>query len=256
MMEITTESFEIVCDTCGKKITIWRDDLDVDVSSYDHGENGMGEEIIYTIEHEIECPCCENVISFTITGNEYPVGAYDYDSCEIFGGEFVEKPSMGMVYFRDEYEFDEAAIEATHIRKLISDIARDRELIYDVNPRDFEKIVEQLFIENGFETKLTKATRDGGKDIIATKPGINGKPVVFYVECKRYAKKNKVDVNLIRALYGVQTSDRINKACLVTSSLFTQEAREYAEEQNVMIDLIDGEELYRMIRKSDQDYYD
>jgi restriction endonuclease Mrr len=38
--------------------------------------------------------------------------------------------------------------------------------------------------------------------------------------------------------------------------LFTQEAREYAEEQNVMIDLIDGEELYKMIRKSDQDYYD
>ena len=102
MMEITTESFEIVCDACGEKITIWRDDLDADVSSYDHGENGMGEEIIYTIEHEIECPCCENVISFTITGNEYPVGAYDYDSCEIFGGEFVKKPSMGMVYFRDE----------------------------------------------------------------------------------------------------------------------------------------------------------
>ena len=40
MMEITTESFEIVCDTCGEKITIWRDNLDVDVSSYDHGENG------------------------------------------------------------------------------------------------------------------------------------------------------------------------------------------------------------------------
>ena len=46
MMEITTESFEIVCDTCGEKITIWRDDLDADVSSYDHGENGMGEEIM------------------------------------------------------------------------------------------------------------------------------------------------------------------------------------------------------------------
>lgn len=255
MMKITNKFLKIICDFCGEEISISSDDLDANTSSYDHGENGMGEEIIYTIEHEEVCSC-GNVIAFTITGCEYPVDAYDYDNFEISGGKFEEKPSMGIVYFWDEYEYREEVVEATHIRKLISAIARDRELIYNVTPRDFEKIVEQIFIDNGFETQLTQATRDGGKDIVATKPEINGRPVVFYVECKRYARTNKVDVRVIRELYGIQTSDRINKACLVTSSLFTREAIDYAEEQNMMIDLIDGEQLYKLIRKSDEEYYE
>lgn len=92
--------------------------------------------------------------------------------------------------------------------------------------------------------------RDGGRDIIATKAGINGKPVVFYIECKRYSRQNKVSVDLVRALYGVQTADKVNKACLVTSSYFTHDAVNFANEQNVMIDLVDGDALHNMIVRS------
>ena len=78
--------------------------------------------------------------------------------------------------------------------------------------------------------------------------------LLFYVECKRYARINKVSVDLVRALYGVQTSDRINKACLVTSSYFTSEAINFARSQNVMIDLVDGDALHNMIIRSAEMY--
>lgn len=254
MMELTSDFFDYRCAECGERITIYKDDLDIEESFYDHGENGMGEEIIYDIRHELECPECGNDILVTITGSEYPVGAYDYDNADICGARFIDIPSMGIVYYREEFDIDADAVRLTGIQPLIVRISRDRDLIYDVTSREFEEIVEQLLKDEGFETLLTNSTRDGGRDIIAIKAGINGKPVVFYVECKRYSRQNKVTVGIVRSLYGVQTSDKINKACVITSSLFTKDAIEFAQKQNVMIDLVDGDALHEMIQRSAEKY--
>ena len=149
MMELIVDSFDIRCCECGEQITIFKDDLDTDVSFYDHGENGMGVETIYEICHELSCHKCGNNIEITITDNEYPEGAYDYDSAEISGAEFIETPSMGMVYYQDEFDVDEEAVEATGIRGLIAQLSENRDMIYDVSPREFEEIVEH-FIFAGF----------------------------------------------------------------------------------------------------------
>lgn len=249
MMDLTVESFDIRCCACGKRITVFKDDLNIDVSYYDHGDNCMGIETIYEIQHEISCPKCGKNIEITITGNEYPEGAYNDDDAEISGAEFIEWPSME-IYYQDEFDTDGDAVQATGIYGLIARISEDRNLIYNVTPREFEEIVEQVLRDEGFDTQLTQPTRDGGRDIIATKAGINGKPVVFYIECKRYSRQNKVSVDLVRALYGVQTADKVNKACLVTSSYFTHDAVNFANEQNVMIDLVDGDALHNMIVRS------
>ena len=122
-----------------------------DIHSNNHGENGMGIETIYEIRHELSCPQCGNNIEITITGNEYPEGAYDYDSAEISGAEFIETPSMGMVYYQDEFDVDEYAVEATGIRGLIAQLSENRDMIYDVTSREFEEIVEQVLQDDGFD---------------------------------------------------------------------------------------------------------
>lgn len=254
MMELSCDSFRVRCRRCHEIITVFADELEVEVSSYDHGENGMGDETIYDIQHDMECPECGADISIHITGNEYPVGAYDYDDSQVSGADFIDVPSMGITYYDDVFDVDQYAIEATGIHGLISRLSEDRDLIYRVSPREFEEIIAQVLQDDGFDTLLTQPTRDGGRDIIATKTGINGKPVVFYVECKRYARTNKVSVDLVRALYGVQTADKVNKACLVTSSFFTRDAVAFAEDQNVMIDLVDGDALHNMIVRSAEKY--
>lgn len=39
--------------------------------------------------------------------------------------------------------------------------------VFDLAPRDFEKVLAELLTDMGYEIELTKATRDGGKDILA-----------------------------------------------------------------------------------------
>ncbi len=61
----------------------------------------MGDEIEYIIEDFIICDECQNEIRFVIRGYEYPVGAYNYDDYEIFGGDFIQEPNMGIIYFQE-----------------------------------------------------------------------------------------------------------------------------------------------------------
>ena len=49
MMELSCDSFRVRCRRCHEVITVFADELEVEVSSYDHGENGMGDETIYDI---------------------------------------------------------------------------------------------------------------------------------------------------------------------------------------------------------------
>ena len=112
--------------------------------------------------------------------------------------------------------------------------------------------MEEVFKRQGFQTRLTPQTRDGGKDIIVTK-SILGRPVMFLIECKRYNEMNKIGVDIVRALYGVQTAERANKAIIVTSSYFTEDAQRFVEQQKTMIDLFDIDDLIRLMENSIQD---
>ena len=194
-----------------------------------------------------------NEISFRISGYEYPVGAFNYEDCEIAGGRFEEEPHMGVIYSRDDFDPEDAYPEYTRVEHMIMEIAQDPELIYNISPREFEEVIERVLKDQGFETKLTQQTRDDGRDIIATKYEM-GKPVVFYIECKRYGRQNSVGVSIVRSLYGVQSADRINKAILVTTGHVTRGARRFVEKQNTMMSIIDVDEIHDLIQRSARKY--
>lgn len=244
----------IRCCSCGEVIVLDKNDYEPETYCYDHGENAMGEEFEYIIQDDIVCSC-GNRMAFRISGFEYPVGAFNYESNEVFGGEFEEDPHMGIIYYAEDFDLNLAESEYAKIHSLIMQISEDKELLYSVTPREFEQIVERVFNDAGFETVLTPATRDGGKDIIATKY-VMGKPVVFYIECKRYGREQKVGVAVVQRLYGVQTDDKINKAVLVTTSRFTSGARRFAEKQKTLIDLYDVDELHELLKRSAERYYE
>lgn len=248
MMELLNDVF-IRCGRCGHTFGLHKEDLDIECNVYDRGENRMGEEAEYRIEGYTECPECGHEISFRISGFEYPVGAYNYEDNEIDGGKFDEEPQMAVVYSEDEFDSYEAYQEYDRIQPLILDIARNPELIYNISSREFEEVIERLFQEEGFETELTPATKDGGRDIIATKYEM-GKPIVFYIECKRYGRKNSVGVNIVRSLFGVQTSDQVNKSILVTTGHVTRGAHRFVDDQKTMMSIMDVDEVHRLIQRS------
>lgn len=254
MMELL-EDVIIRCSRCGKVTGIRKEDFDFESYVYDCDDNRMGEEIEFRYKGYIDCDQCGNEISFRISGYEYPIGAFNYEDSEITGGRFEDNPHMGVIYSRDDFNPDDACPAFTRVEQIIMDIAQNRELIYDISPREFETVIERVLRDEGFETKLTQQTKDGGRDIVATKYEL-GKPVVFYIECKRYGRQNSVGVNVVRSLYGVQSADQINKAILVTTGHVTRGVRRFVDNQNTMMSVIDVEEIHELIQKSARKYRD
>lgn len=237
-----SEDFYIRCNKCGSIIQIKTDDLEYKTASYDRP---MGEEIEYNFWGEICCDMCHSWISFTITGFEYPAGAFEFSRCYCDKGEFVKEPSVEIDYEFDDDYYDYAYGEYIKAESLLE---YNRERIENMSPRDFELFVGGLFEKLGFNVKMTPATRDGGCDIIATK----SKPIPFtlIVECKHRKEKHKVDVSVVRSVYGVQTANQINQSVIVTSSQFTKDARKFAEERQTMMALWDIDDLLRFITEN------
>lgn len=252
MMELLND-IEICCGRCSRTSTINKDEIDFYATSYDHGENGMGDEIETYCDGEVECSHCGYNMRLHISGFEYPIGCYNNEDSEIIGGDFVTPPHMGVLYYEEQFDDYFAYPEFDRIQNLIISIANDPDTIYNITPREFEELIERVLQDQGFETKLTPQTRDGGRDVIATKYEM-GKPIVFYFECKHFGRKNTVGVSIVRALYGVQTSDRINKSFLVTTGHVTSDAKRFVEEQNTLMSIINAEEIKELIRRSAENY--
>lgn len=111
-----------------------------------------------------------------------------------------------------------------------------------MNPYAFEKLAQRLLRECGFsEVEVTKKSGDGGIDGTG-KLRINGIfsfNVAF--QCKRY--KKPVGASDIRDFRG-SLSTNIEKGVLITTSAFTQAAKDEASSEGKrLIDLMDGEEL-------------
>jgi len=84
----------------------------------------------------------------------------------------------------------------------------------------------------GYNAELTKATRDGGKDIILRKPNILG-DMVFYVECKQYNAKNKVGIDIIQRFAGIIEMDKVNGGIIATTSFFSSDAETWITEKDL-----------------------
>ncbi|MEO6146446.1 MAG: restriction endonuclease [Sulfuriferula sp.] len=111
--------------------------------------------------------------------------------------------------------------------------------------QEFEMLVGEAFRRSGYTvTETGGGGADGGVDLALRKDGEK-----FLVQCKQW-KAFKVGVTTIRELYGVMAAGGAVGGFVVTSGVFTQEAKSFAEGRN--IDLIDGSELTAMIKKIQQ----
>lgn len=107
---------------------------------------------------------------------------------------------------------------------------------------EFEDLTHQLLLKVGFSVEQTKASRDGGIDLIANsnEPFFKGK---YIIQCKRYT--GTVGEPIIRDLYGVVSNERANKGILITTGNFSNSALEFAKDKN--LELIDGINLESLL---------
>lgn len=132
--------------------------------------------------------------------------------------------------------------------RLLEAIQRDHNAIYTLTPRQFEEFVAELMEKRGYKVDLTKATRDGGKDLIIANHSDIGN-FIFYVECKKYSPTNPVGVNLVRELAGTVLTDRVTAGIMVTSSYFSPDAIKFSNQIKHQLSLIDYLKLKEWIKE-------
>jgi Holliday junction resolvasome RuvABC ATP-dependent DNA helicase subunit len=113
---------------------------------------------------------------------------------------------------------------------------------------EFEQLVVTLLRNLGFTADMTKATGDGGIDIEAVldRPLVGGR---YLIQCKRFAPDTSVGSPTVREFYGALVADRrAVKGILITTSSFSAQAREFAE--NLPIELIDGNALANLLAQT------
>lgn len=112
----------------------------------------------------------------------------------------------------------------------------------------FEKLIYNLFVKLGFRAQITKASGDGGIDIIANHDGLVFKGT-YLIQCKRW--KSKVGEPELRDLYGTVISENALKGILVTTSSFSRQAEEFSRGKN--LELIDGPKLKELLELANLD---
>ncbi len=170
----------------------------------------------------------------------------------------------------DSTDTPEEALEkaARHLRNELEADVLDR--VRNTQPSFLERVVVDLLIAMGYgggdaaKGIVTGRSGDGGIDGTIKEDALGLDEV--YVQAKKYADGNTVGEGDLRNFAGSIDAAGTTKGVFVTTSSFTNSARDYVARSPKRIVLIDGEELARLMVRYDigvrardqdrqQDYY-
>jgi restriction system protein len=120
-----------------------------------------------------------------------------------------------------------------------------RGALFELSPRDFERLVARLYKSMGYETQVTPTVGDGGWDVLAKRIAV-GRREKILIECK--LRTDRIGVEHIRSLNGVVDNERATKGIMIAGSDFTRGARRFAEDSE-RLDLVSGIELVLLLNE-------
>lgn len=127
----------------------------------------------------------------------------------------------------------------------VSDGEWTRTDLLNCSHREFEVLVADLWREGGFNARATKYVQDYNIDVIAESDGTRE-----LVQAKQYKRDNKVGVSTVQRTAGLLVEFDADSVAVVTSSSFTENARESVERMDEQVRLVDGEQLCDLLTRS------
>lgn len=116
---------------------------------------------------------------------------------------------------------------ATH--EMIEQIAANPDLVYSLEWRDLERVIAQVFEEIGFSVRLTKASQDGGKDIVLYfLSGGTRDRQEYYVEVKHWRRGARVSARTVNRLVEISVRDGASGSVFLSTSGFSTGVGEYS----------------------------
>jgi restriction system protein len=126
---------------------------------------------------------------------------------------------------------------------IISDMDKRPNLL-ELSPKEFEDFIQNLFTKMGFDTKLYRASGDGGIDCVAYDPHpiTGGK---FIVQAKLYTRT--VQPTHVRDLWGTVQHEGATKGIMITTSGYGPDSYKFAGGKP--LNLIDGSGLLSLCQE-------
>lgn len=132
--------------------------------------------------------------------------------------------------------------------ELINTLHKNPELMHKLHWRQFEELLSELFLAFGYETQLGPGGNDRGVDLRLIEHSEIGQ-ILILVQAKKYAKRRKIKLEPIQALYGAIESEKANKGLFVSTSEFLPSAKKFAQENRYRINLAGPLELKKWLDK-------
>jgi len=124
-------------------------------------------------------------------------------------------------------------------RKLL-DSQKDLDSIRSLSWKEFEELVGEAYRRQGYTVRENAgAGPDGGIDLVLNKDGNT-----YLVQCKQW-RSMKIGVKVVREMFGVMAARHASGAIIITSGIFTQEAKSFAVGNPV--DLVEGRQLAELV---------
>jgi restriction endonuclease Mrr len=115
--------------------------------------------------------------------------------------------------------------------------------------REFEGLIADLLEKDGYTVTLGPGTKDGGKDITATKQLEEVGPFMSVWQVKKLMPGNKVEVAVIRELADTRTQHKASKGMVVTTTYLTRGALARVQQDQYILGKVDRDDLMQWIRK-------
>lgn len=168
--------------------------------------------------------------------------------CEI---KFLDNSISFRSFYQQKLNSDED--KAKELQKfidgfLISYFQSHPEKLALIQPRKFEEFIASILRYEGFEVELTPATKDGGFDILAVRHSAITGQHAYLIECKRYAKRRKIGIEVVRNLMWVLQQNNATKGLIITTSSFSRDVHREVEQYSNKIMLHDYKSLERWIK--------
>ena len=154
-----------------------------------------------------------------------------------FNGEEFEASSVG----EDEVEATAAIVE--QFQETTEDFIIKR-LKNDQTPYEFEQFVAHLLTCMGYYARVTKASADGGIDVIAHRDELGFEPPIIKVQCKQ--STGGFGRPEVQKLYG--SIERDEMALFVTLGSYSADARTF-EQTKSNLRLLDGKDVVDLVQR-------
>ncbi len=142
---------------------------------------------------------------------------------------------------RREMERSAANLRASELERLRKNWLSQTDSYLQMQPRQFENAIAQLFRELGYKVTQTPYSNDHGKDAIAWKDGKK-----YLIECKRYAPEGRtIGRRDLQVFFAAMQEESAEAGFYVNTGAFASTAIEYAAKSRIV--LCDRQKLLQLV---------